>query len=105
MRIDERNLSGNQAAQTGKTGQTQEIGKRAGLGKQGAGAAMGDDRVELSTLSGSVARALEADAQQRQARLEKLSTDYAAGRHQVDARTISKAIVADLLSKSSSPTA
>jgi anti-sigma28 factor (negative regulator of flagellin synthesis) len=97
MRIDDRNLSGNQAAQTGKTDQAQELARLAESKARDTQGAAGADRVELSDLTGGLARALEADASQRRARVEGLAADYAAGRYQVDARAVSQAIIAETL--------
>jgi anti-sigma28 factor (negative regulator of flagellin synthesis) len=47
-------------------------------------------------LTGGLARALEADASQRQVRVEKLADDYTAGRYQVDSMAVSKAMVAEM---------
>ena len=96
MRIDDRNLTGNQAAPTGKTDQAQEIARQAESKPQQARAASGADRVELSDLTGGMARALRADAHQREVRVGQLTDDYTAGRYQVDAKAVSKAIVAEM---------
>ena len=96
MRIDDRNLTGNPASQTGKADQAQEVARQAESKPQQARAAAGGDRVELSGLTGGLARALEADASQRQVRVEKLADDYTAGRYQVDSMAVSKAMVAEM---------
>lgn len=56
------------------------------------------DRVSLSNLSGTLRAAL-AESPERQARLEKLSSDVSTGRYQVDSETLSKDIINDAFQK------
>jgi hypothetical protein len=49
--------------------------------------------VELSALTGEVARALETAARGRAARIEQLAGDYAAGRYQPDPLAVSRAML------------
>lgn len=96
MRVDDRNLAGSQAAQSGQANQAQQV-ERASESKPAEGRpAGGADRVELSGLAGDMARALQAAGQERAARMERLAEEYAAGRYRVDARAVSRAIVAEM---------
>ena len=99
MRVDDRNLAGSQAAQSGQANQAHQV-ERASESKPAEGRPAGSsDRVELSDLTGGLARALEAAGRQRPARVERLAEEYAAGRYQVDARAVSRAIVAEMNSR------
>ena len=96
MRVDDRNLAGSQAAQSGQANQAHSV-ERASESKAAEGRpAGGADRVELSDLTGDLARALQAAGRERAARVERVAEEYAAGRYQVDARAVSRAIVAEM---------
>ena len=56
--------------------------------------------MDLSPLSGTVARVLGADAQSRSARTAALSQAYAAGRYVADAAQVSHALVGETVSAS-----
>jgi len=96
MRVDDRNLAGSQAAQSGQANQAQQV-ERSNESKPAEGRSAGStDRVELSDLTGDLARAMQAAGRERAGRMERLAQDYAAGRYQVDARAVSRAIVAEM---------
>ena len=97
MRIDNRNLSGRQTAQVGKTDQAQDLTRLAESKASDTRGAAGADRVELSDLTSSLAQALRAGALQREDRVQGLAYDYAAGDYHVDAGAVSKAIVVEML--------
>ncbi|MFB3776045.1 MAG: flagellar biosynthesis anti-sigma factor FlgM [Bryobacteraceae bacterium] len=96
MRVDDRHLAGNQAVQSGKTASPQEIERLNEPRQAESRSTGGSDRVELSNLTGGLARALEAIAQQKASQVERLAQDYASGRYQVDAREVSRAMVAEM---------
>ncbi|HSW51467.1 MAG TPA: flagellar biosynthesis anti-sigma factor FlgM [Bryobacteraceae bacterium] len=96
MRVDDRHLTGNQAAQSGKTANPQEVERPNESRQAESRATGGSDRVELSSLTGGLARSLEASAQQKAGQVERLSRDYASGRYQVDAREVSRAMIAEM---------
>jgi flagellar biosynthesis anti-sigma factor FlgM len=96
MRVDDRNLSGNQAAQSGKANQAQEVARPNASGTTASRAGAGADRVELSDLTGTLARAVGADAQARAGRVERLASEYAEGRYRVDSKAVSRALVAEM---------
>jgi anti-sigma28 factor (negative regulator of flagellin synthesis) len=52
-------------------------------------------------LTGGLARALQTDASQRQVHVARLADDYTAGRYQVDAKAVSKAMVAEMRASAS----
>jgi anti-sigma28 factor (negative regulator of flagellin synthesis) len=96
MRVDDRHLTGDQAVQSGKTLNPQEVERLNESRRAESRPAAAADKVELSNLTGGLTRALEAAAQQRASRMEKLAEEYAAGRYQVDAQAVSRAIVAEM---------
>jgi len=96
MRVDDRNLAGSQAAQSGQANQAQQI-ERSNESKPVESRSAGNaDRVELSALTGDLARTLEAAGRERADRKERLAEEYAAQRYQVDARAVSRAMVAEM---------
>jgi anti-sigma28 factor (negative regulator of flagellin synthesis) len=95
MRVDQRNLTGAAAAETGKARESQAIGRDGRTGSSRSGGA-GSDQVDLSPLS----RALNASASSRSSRVEQLSAQYRAGQYQPDPAEVSKSMVGDALASS-----
>jgi hypothetical protein len=96
MRVDDRHLTGNQAAQSGKTANPQEV-ERLNEPRQADSRPSGNaDRVELSTLTGGLAHALEVLELRRTNQVELLAHEYGAGRYQVDAREVSRAMITEM---------
>ena len=54
------------------------------------------DRVELSSLTGRLARALDINEAQRAERVRQLAGEYAAGSYRVDEKAVSKAIADEI---------
>lgn len=96
MRVDDRHIAGNQTVQSGKTANPQEVERLNESRQAESRPASGHDRVELSRLTGGLARALEVMAKDKASQVERLAQDYASGRYQVDAREVSRAIVAEM---------
>jgi len=96
MRVEDRHLAGNQAVQSGKTANPQEVERLNESRQADSRSTRNADHVELSTLTGGLARALEASAQKRAGQVERLAQEHAAGRYQVDAREVSRAIIAEM---------
>jgi anti-sigma28 factor (negative regulator of flagellin synthesis) len=94
MRVDQRNLTG--AAETGRSRETQSIGRDGRSVSSTNQGGSGNDRVELSTLS----RALTASASSRSSRIDQLTAQYQAGQYQPDPAETSKSMLADALSGS-----
>jgi anti-sigma28 factor (negative regulator of flagellin synthesis) len=95
MRVDQRNLTGAAAAETGKARESQSIGRDGRTESSRSGAA-GSDQVDLSPLS----RALNASASSRSSRVEQLSAQYQAGQYQPDPADVGKSMVGDALASS-----
>jgi len=85
------------AARSGASGASGRLGS---VSTNPALAAAGGDRVDLSPLSGTVARVLGADAQSRSARTAALSQSYAAGQYAADTARVSHALVSETVSAS-----
>src|SRR5579863_3702936 len=104
MRIEDTNLAGTRAS----TGRTQpssapawaEISPTGGTGRSDSG-----DRVELSSLTGALARTLTADAQQRADRVASLAGQFQSERYTADAKAASRGLVNETLSASAEPKA
>jgi hypothetical protein len=96
MRVDDRHLTGDQAVQSGKTLNPQEVERLNESRQKDSRPAAAADKVELSDLTGGLTRALDAARQQRVSRMEKLAEDYAAGRYQADVQAVSRALVAEM---------
>lgn len=96
MRIDNRPLAENQAAESGQTSNLQELKRPGASWLHEAGSGSGADRVELSDLTGALARALSSAASERASRMEHLGREVERGSYQVDSRTLSRAIVAEM---------
>ncbi len=96
MRVDDLNLAGSGAARSGQAGQAEQVERSTGSKPAERGLAGGADRVELSGLTDGLARVLQASCRERAARVERLAVEYAAGRYSVDAKAVSRAIVAEM---------
>lgn len=96
MRIDDRYLNSSQAAQPGKTPASQEIDRQGDLRQAEARWGPGADRVELSELTGGLARLMASAAQERAERVERLRQDYEAGRYRVEIPALSRKIAAEM---------
>ena len=96
MRVDDRHLTGSQAAQPEKANQAQEIDRQGESKAAGGQAASGSDQVQLSELIAMLARALETAGSDRAGRMERLAGEYSAGRYQVDSQALSRAMLAEM---------
>jgi hypothetical protein len=98
MKIPDLHLTGNQTAESGKISNLQEL-KRPGESRPfEARSGSGADLVELSGLTGGLARALSNSASERVGRMEQLSRAGARGGHQADPRDLGRAMVAEMRS-------
>lgn len=90
MRVDDRNLNGVAAPQTGRTHEAERPGSKQG---PHVSISAGGDTTEISHLAGQVSHALEAHSAQRTARVAKLAKDYQAGRYQADSKSTSRGVI------------
>jgi hypothetical protein len=99
MKISDLNLTGNQAVDSGKISNLQEL-KRQGESRpyEVRSGSVGADRVELSDLTGGLAHALRSRASDRVARMEQLSRAAAVGGQRSDPQAISRAMIAEMRS-------
>jgi hypothetical protein len=97
MRVDDRQIAGNQAAQSGKASSAQEVERQRDSRQLESRLAGGADRVELSDLTGGLAHALKASATERAGRVERLQRDVSEGRYRPDPVAVSHSIVAEML--------
>jgi hypothetical protein len=94
MRINDQNLAGATRAATGRTPETQRFGQ-AGIADFSRGA-QSDDRVELSSTLGSLARAISTDSAGRGNRVQELASSYQSGLYQTDSLATSRAMLAEV---------
>ncbi len=98
MRVNDPHLTQNQAAQSGKAPGTEEL-ERASASRSAETRLGGNaDRVELSHLTGGLARALAEGSRERTSRVQQLTQAVAEGSYQTDPRAMARAILAELRS-------
>jgi len=105
MRVDDRYMNSSQAIQPGKTSGAQEVDRQLEARSGDPRWGLTSDRVELSELTGGLARLLNAAARERAERVESLRQDYAAGRYQVNVAELSRKIAAAMRAGASQPPA
>ncbi len=96
MRVDDRNVAGVGASQSGKTVESRELERTGTPGSSETRRETGPDRVELSGLAGRLSRALSASSAERVVRVEQLTKRYTEGSYRVNSRDLSRAILAEL---------
>ena len=99
MRVDDHNRAGSAAWQSGKASEAQRAERLEWAEGSGpAGAAGGDgDRWNLSGAAGRIRQALESLAEDHAGRVERLAVQVRSGRYQVNARELSRAMLAESL--------
>src|SRR5579872_7429932 len=98
MRVDDRNLTGVPAAESGPTQQTQRTGRQ-GSSQSSSGSTNGNngDQVELSSTLGSLSRAMSAFGGDRQDRIGELSAQYQNGTYQPNSAATSQGLISEAL--------
>lgn len=98
MRVDDRNLAGVAASQSGKTIESRDV-ERASEGRAAESrGTTGPDRVHLSDLAGMLSRILSKDSAERANRVEQLTKLHQEGRYQANTRAVSSAILEEMRS-------
>ena len=95
MRVDDTNSIGIPASQTGKAQESREAGRPGETRPSSVQWTPGGDKVELSDLAGSLARALSTGAEQRAQGMARLAELYADGRYETNARALARTLVAE----------
>jgi hypothetical protein len=96
-------LNGIQPARAGNSPAASDIERGAGLADARGNPA--GDQVELSDLTGRLARALQADAARRVNRVQELSKNYQAGLYHTDPTALSRALLREAVSELESASA
>jgi len=99
MRVEDQILNGAAGLQTGQTppaSQTERPGTAPET--QPIGSA-GQDRADISSLAGNLSQVLSAQSAQRTQHIQKLASDFAAGRYNPDPQAISRGIVQDAIER------
>jgi hypothetical protein len=94
MKVNESTLSQTTASQLGKAREAEGIAPGGPKKSSGLEQESGADQVQLSDLSGRLGQVLSADARNRAERVEKLASEYQAGRYHPKARETSRSMVA-----------
>ncbi len=98
MRINDRNLTGTSASETGRAQETKDLG-RSGTGKFNTGGVDGsNDRVEFSGTLNRLSRALTTFESSRASRVQALAANYQSGSYRSNSAATSKGMVADAMS-------
>jgi hypothetical protein len=98
MRINDRNLTGTSASETGRAQETKDL-SRSGTGKSNTGGVDGsNDRVEFSGTLNQLSRALTTFESSRASRVEALAANYQSGSYRPNSAATSKGLVADAMS-------
>ena len=98
MRINDRNLTGTSASETGRAQETKDL-SRAGTGKSNTGGVDGsNDRVEFSGTLNRLSRALTTFESSRASRVQALAANYQSGSYKPNSAATSKGLVADAMS-------
>ena len=96
MRVNDLNLTGASAPETGRTQGSQAVERDTSSRSSAARGNSGGDKVEFSPLS----HVLQASASSRSARVDQLTAQYRAGQYQVDAARVGKAMVSEAITSS-----
>ena len=98
MRINDRNLTGTSASETGRAEETKDL-SRAGMGKTSANGVDGsNDRVEFSGTLSRLSRTLTTFESSRASRVQALAANYQSGSYRPNAAATSKGLIADAMS-------
>jgi hypothetical protein len=106
MKIDDRNLTGTSATETGRAQDTQNL-KRAGTGnattREGntPGVYGSNDSVEFSGTLSRLSRTLATFESTRTSRIQALSAQYISGKYKPDSAATSKGLVSEAISAGS----
>ena len=98
MRVNDRNLQGTSAAETGRAQELQQT-DRQGTRSTGSGKADGSsDRVELSGTLASLSRAMSVFDADRGSRVQTLAAQYQSGNYCANSAATSRGIISEALS-------
>jgi len=99
MKVDDPNLSGAAAAQTGRTPEAHDANRAGSPAAARISEPAGGDHAEISGLAGRIFQAVATQAAARAQHLAKLTQNYRAGNYHVDARSVSQAITKDAVER------
>ena len=99
MKINDLNLTGTSASQTGRAQESQNL-SRAGTGKSSTSGGLdrSNDRVEFSGTLSQLSRAVTTFESTRASRVQALAVAYQGGNYRPDSAATSKGMVDDALS-------
>jgi anti-sigma28 factor (negative regulator of flagellin synthesis) len=93
MKIYDRDLTGAGAAESGRSAETQKLGRESELAGRRSGGRDGGDRVEFSDNLERLSRAMSSYGATQTNRVEELSALYQSGQYRIDAAAVGKALV------------
>jgi anti-sigma28 factor (negative regulator of flagellin synthesis) len=95
MRVNEHNTTGASAAEAARAQETQRI--EGGAGSRTSTSKSGGDRVELSSTSAKVSRAMAAHHSDRAAKVQELAAQYQSGKYRPDSAATSRGMVSEAM--------
>lgn len=97
MRVENRNLTGATAAESGRAQETEKFNRNQGV-QTGTGAIdKTGDRVELSSTLATLSRAMSANSSERASRVQALAAQYQSGNYQPDSAATARGMVSEAL--------
>ena len=97
MRVDNRNLTGAAPAQSGRAQQTKKSNRNQGARTGTAVTGKIGDRVELSSIAETLARAMSAFGSERANRVPALAAQYRSGSYHADSAATARGMVSEAL--------
>jgi flagellar biosynthesis anti-sigma factor FlgM len=94
MRVGDRNLGTTAAADAAKAQETQRSGASGSQREKLSGIS---DRVQLSSVAGSLSQAVQASAQERSARVAELTAQFQSGSYRPDAAGAASGMVSEAM--------
>ena len=97
MRIHDLNLTGTQAAESGRAQEAQRAERDGGMGGMAGGREASADHIEFSDTLNSLGRAMSAYSSDRAAKVQALAAQYRSGAYSANSMATSRAMIADSL--------
>lgn len=99
MRVNDQSLNGTAGLQSGQTPSASPADQPGSTSESQTMGPTGPDAAEISSLAGKLSQALAAQATGRTQQVQKLASDYAAGRYSADAQAASRSIIQEALTR------
>jgi flagellar biosynthesis anti-sigma factor FlgM len=97
MRIDNRDLTGASAAESGRAQETEKANRNQGAPTGTTTTDKTGDRVELSSTLATLSRAMSANGSERADRVQALAAQYQSGNYHPDSAATARGLVSEAL--------